>query len=88
MTFIDWLILIPAIPLIPMAITWWLPWERWIPWGKIPKQIGIPYLWYLGGVAWHFRFPWWFVLCLAVTALVVTIYAILDVFGRKRDRKP
>ena len=87
MSLVDWLILIPAIPLAPFIITWWLPWERWVPWGKIPKPIGIPYLWYMVGVAWHFRLHWWAILCFAVTALIVTISTFVDAWRKKQDKE-
>src|ERR1700746_1697771 len=62
MSNIDWLILAPAIPAIPVFATWYLPWERWIPWGKLPKAIAGPYALYLFFVAFHFddnhRY-WW-----------------------------
>ncbi len=50
MSAIDWLILAPAIPAIPIFVTWWLPWER-IPWAKLPKAVVGPYALYLFFVA-------------------------------------
>src|SRR6266404_3142749 len=57
----DVLIMIPLIPLAPIVITWWLPWERWIPWGKLPKAVLGPYLLYASFGSWHFKFGWFVV---------------------------
>jgi hypothetical protein len=35
---VDVLIVIPLIPRAPVVITWWLPWESWIP-KKIPQYV-------------------------------------------------
>jgi hypothetical protein len=55
---IDALIVAPVLPLVPILATWWLPWENWIPWGKLPKAILGPYLLYASFVSWHFKFAW------------------------------
>lgn len=72
----DIAVLIPLVPLSPFAVTWWLPWEKWIPWGKLPKQILGPYLLYVAFAGWYFKMDWWFVglllICGAVICAVVT----------------
>jgi hypothetical protein len=73
MTTLDVLIAIPVIPLVPMFITWWLPWERWIPWGKVPKLLSGPYLLYVAFAAWHFHAHDWFVLILIVVGVILTV---------------
>jgi hypothetical protein len=59
MSGIDVLILLPIVPLLPIAITWWLPWEKWIRWGQLPKKLLGPYLLYVAFALWHFKFDWW-----------------------------
>jgi hypothetical protein len=89
MSIIDWLILVPAIPLIPVLVTWWLPWERWIPWARISKKIAGPFLFYLSFVEWHFRFNTWAVLLTALGALIVSVQAVREmVRGRQSDSLP
>jgi len=56
-----------------MVITWWLPWERWIPWGKLPKIVLGPYVLYAGFAAWHFHASDWFVLIAIVAGVILTI---------------
>lgn len=73
MTTVDVLIAIPVIPLVPMFITWWLPWERWIPWGKLPKFVLGPHVLYAAFAAWHFHASAWFVLIMIVAGVVLTI---------------
>jgi len=73
MTTVDILIAIPVIPLALMVITWWLPWESWIPWGKLPKLIFEPYLLYAAFAAWHFHAGAWFVLILVIAGVILTI---------------
>lgn len=78
MTTLDVLIAIPVIPLVPMFITWWLPWERWIPWGKLPKLVLGPYVLYAGFAAWHFHASDWFVLVLVVVGVILTIVGAVE----------
>ena len=73
MTTVDLLIAIQVIPLIPIFITWWLPWERWIPWGKLPKLALGPYALYAAFAAWHFHTGSWFVMLLVVVGGILTI---------------
>ncbi len=96
MSAIDWLILAPAIPAIPIFATWMLPWERWIPWAKLPKAILGPYVLYLFFVAFHFddshRYWWLHYGWLAIAGVVVSVMAVIEkVEGRmekeSRERK-
>jgi hypothetical protein len=82
MSNIDWLILAPAIPAIPVFATWYLPWERWIPWGKLPKAVAGPYALYLFFVAFHFddnhRYWWLYYGWLAIAGVVVSVMAVVE----------
>lgn len=78
MTTIDILIAIPVIPLVPIFITWWLPWERWIPWGKLPKLVSGPYLLYAAFAAWRFHAGAWFVLIVVVAGVVLTVMGAVE----------
>ena len=82
MTVVDWLILVPVIPAIPIIITWWLPWEGWL-WKKVPKKILAIYLCYMTFVAWHFELQWWAVLGLGIWALIV----VLETFKEENVEK-
>jgi hypothetical protein len=86
MTVVDGLILAPLIPAVPIIITWWLPWEKWL-WDKVPKKVLGPYLWYGTFVAWHFKLHWWAILGFAIWALIVSIAAINEM-GGKRNKEP
>src|SRR5215470_1068777 len=78
MTTFDVLIAIPVIPLAAVLMTGWLPWERWIPWGKLPKLILGPYVLYAGFTAWHFHFSEWFVLLVVVAGATLTIIGAVE----------
>jgi hypothetical protein len=78
MTTVDVLIAIPVIPLVPIFITWWLPWERWIPWGKLPKLVLGPYVLYVGFAAWHFHFNNWFVLIVIAAGVTLTVIGAVE----------
>jgi hypothetical protein len=78
MTTTDVLIAFPVIPLIPLFITWWLPWERWIPWGKLPKIVLGPYVLYVALAAWHFRVGGWYVLIVTIAGLILTIMGAVE----------
>ncbi len=90
MSTTDWLILAPAIPVIPLFITWWLPWERWIPWAKLPKSVVGSYALYLFFVAYHFdsdhRYWWLYYGWLAVVGIVVTVMAVVEKVKRKVEQ--
>lgn len=78
MTTIDVLIAIPVIPYLLMSITWWLPWERWIPWGKLPKLgLGL-YALYAAFAAWHFHRSHWLVLIATVAGMTLTIIGLVE----------
>lgn len=78
MSKIDVLIAIPIIPLVPVFVTWWLPWERWIPWGKVPKLVLGPYVLYAAFAGWHFHFSNWEVVVAIVAGLVLTIMGAVE----------
>jgi hypothetical protein len=78
MTTVDVLIAIPVIPLVPIFITWWLPWERWIPWGKLPKLALGPYILYAAFAAWYFHASGWFVLIVIVGGVVLTVMGAVE----------
>ena len=82
MSTIDWLIMAPAIPAIPVFVTWYLPWERWIPWKKLPKAVVGPYALYLFFVAFHFddnhRYWWLYYGWLAIAGVAVSAMAVVE----------
>jgi hypothetical protein len=69
---VDFAIPLPVVPLWPIVGTCWLPWERWIPWSKLPLYLVGPYLLYCAFAAWHFGIHWWFVLIIAIVGTVVS----------------
>jgi len=75
---LDVIILLPLLPIAPIYITWWLPWERWTPWGKLPKAVLGPYVLYAAFAAWHFQFPWWLVLGVALGGTVLSAVAVFE----------
>ena len=77
-TTLDVLIAIPVIPLASVFITWWLPWESWIPWGKLPKLLLGPYVLYAGFAAWHFHSSGRFVLLVLVAGTTLTIIGAIE----------
>jgi hypothetical protein len=91
MSTLDWLIVAPAIPVAPIFVTWRLPWERWIPWGKLPKAALGPYALYLFFVACHFdeHFKhWWAYVWLAIAGVVVSVMAFVErVKGKAETEK-
>ena len=78
MSNLDWLIVAPAIPVAPIFVTWWLPWERWIPWGRLPKAVLGPYALYLFFVGYHFDHleHWWAYIWLAIAGVILTVMAL------------
>jgi hypothetical protein len=62
MKIIDVIFIITALPMLFLLVTHWLPWESWIPWGKLPKILLGIYLLYLSFVGWYFQGPWWILL--------------------------
>jgi hypothetical protein len=83
---VDILIMAPIIPALPLLITWWLPWEKWLS-GKIPLGIVGPYILYASFAAWHFKLHWWTVAGLAFWGMVISGIALAEAVGRKRARK-
>ena len=77
MSTVDVLILLPLIPLAPVVVTWWLPWETWIP-KKVPKYVLGPYLLYAAFAAWHFKLEAFVVILLAILGAVGVGSAVLD----------
>jgi hypothetical protein len=77
----DVLVLIPALPVIPIAITWWLPWDRWIDWREIPPvPLGI-YLIYLAFAARHFHLSTWAWGLLAIAGAAVLVVVLWKKYG-------
>jgi hypothetical protein len=82
---IDILILVPLIPLAPIVLTWWLPWERWIPWGRVPKALAGPYLLYVSFVARHFKIGWFVVTISLLWGLAICAWALVEAVMKKRS---
>jgi hypothetical protein len=74
---VDVLILIPLVPLTPVVLTWWLPWESWIP-AKVPKYVLGPYLLYAAFAAWHFKVDSFVVILLVIGGAIGSVSAVLD----------
>jgi len=83
MSTVDVLIAIPLIPLLRVVVTWWLPWERWLP-SKIPKSILGPYLLYACVAAWYFAMPWWVISAVALWGVILTGMAITQAFEKNK----
>ena len=90
MSAVDWLILAPAIPALPIFATCWLPWERWIPWSRLPKIVVGPYALYLFFVAFHFddnhRYWWLYYGWLAIAGGVMSTMAVIEKVKGKAER--
>ena len=80
---IDVLIAIPLIPLAPVIVTWYLPWESWIS-REISKSVLGPYFLYASFAAWHFKLTWWIVLVAFVLGLGLSTAAVIE--RVKKDR--
>ena len=74
---IDVLIAIPVLPLLPVIVTWFLPWEDWLP-KRIPKFVLGPYLFYAAFAAWHFNFGFWTVFLTVVIGVGVLFAAVVE----------
>lgn len=85
MTPADVLTLVPMVPILFVAITWILPWERWIPWGELPLHVLGLYLLYAAFAFWHFKFPRW-----TVVLLVIAGTSCFAVYVRRKveNRRP
>lgn len=90
MRAIDIVILAPVIPLLPMVITWWLPWERWIPWDKVSLLFVGPYLLYCAFAAWHFHMEVGLMLATAITGAAACVIAVSApvIAAQRRWRRP
>jgi hypothetical protein len=82
MTTLDVLILIPLIPAIPVFITWWLPWEQWIP-ARLPKLVLGPYLLYVAFGIWHFGLGSWVAAIFLLFGIGLTAFAVLERAGNQ-----
>lgn len=80
---LDLIVFIPLIPAVPVVITWFLPWERWIP-QRLPKSIIGPYLLYCSFGAWYFDMPWWSIVLVAVWGIGISFVAIYE-RGERKD---
>jgi len=75
MTVVDYLVLAPLIPFLPIIATWWLPWEQWFPMAKYSHIFG-PAMLYGAFVAWYFEAEWWAVLVFVFFGLAVLAVAV------------
>ncbi len=81
---LDVLVFTPLIPVLPAVVTWYLPWERWIPkW--LPRKVIGPYLLYCAFGAWYFNMPWWFVLLVGIWGTAICGYGIYEHFQYRRS---
>ena len=80
----DVLVFVPLIPALPVLITWYLPWERWIP-KKIPKAILGPYLLYCAFGSWYFKMPWWLVAVVVIWGIAISVIAVYEFTEGKPD---
>jgi hypothetical protein len=76
-SLLDITILIPLAPLLLAVITWWHPSERGVL-DTVPKHVLGPYLLFAAFAAWHFSFPWWTVLMVALIGVVLSVGATLE----------
>ena len=73
----DVLVFIPLIPALPMVVTWYLPWERWVQ-RRVSKRIIGPYLLYCAFAAWYFKMPRWFVVGVSLWGIAVCVIAVFE----------
>ena len=83
----DWDSPLPILPLFPIFITWWLPWERWLLL-KVSIKIQASLCCYLAFVAWHFKLHWGFILLSALVGLALSIKALKEIFYGKDSKDP
>lgn len=81
---LDVLIALPLLPLAPIVATWWLPWERWIPWGRVPKALAGPYLLYVSFALQHFRLGSFLVTTSLLAGAVLSVWGAVDVIRNWR----
>ena len=83
MSILEIVILISLAPALLIITAWYLPWERWIPWCKLPLPLLGPYILYGAFAAWFFQLRWWFVLLIAAIGSILTFIGIVT-FSRRR----
>jgi hypothetical protein len=70
---------------LPILVTWYLPWERWVP-SKVSKSIIGPYLLYCAFAAWYFKMPPWLVVVVSLCGVIVCVIAVFEKKGRPDSR--
>jgi len=86
---VDILILVPLVPVLPLVVVWYLPWESWI-WERLPKKMRLfvgPYLIYASFALWHFHLSWWAVLIGVAGGLGMSVWS-LNQTSEGREPKP
>lgn len=80
MSTLDLLVLLPLIPALLVLFTflWGFPWDRWIPWSKIPKALLGPYIMYAGFAAAYFKLEHWMAIAIAVLGAALSIWAVVE----------
>lgn len=76
MTTVDIIVLAPIVPVLPLLVTWWLPWERWIPWAKVPPLLLGPYVLYGAFVGWYFHLHTWVIILLVLVGIIVSLIGL------------
>ena len=74
------LIVIPLLPLVPLVMTWFLPWETWIPKNFSKWFIG-PYFLYAAVALWHFHFSRFIELAFLVFGVVSLALALEEKYN-------
>jgi hypothetical protein len=82
LTTLDVVILLPLLPLFPLAILWLLPWESSV-WKNVPKAITESYLLYCAFAFWHFHAHSWLMLLVAIIGVVVCAIALKEIRSRE-----
>ena len=77
MTTTDVLVAIPVIPAVPLLLTWFLPWERWV-WSRLPGKFLGPYLFYCTFAAWYFKLPWWSVMIVGAWGVGISLFVLIN----------
>ena len=75
------MVAVSLIPLLPVAVTWFLPWEDWIP-RRVPKAVLGPYLMYVAFATWHLKFGWFVPLLALIGGIVLSALALEERFNR------
>ena len=84
LSLIDVLIGLPLIPLAPVIVTWYLPWEKWIP-RYVSKSVLGPYFLYASFAAWHFKVRWWIILLALALGASLSIAAVVQRVGKAKN---